>query len=532
MRLQKQHRQQQQQQQHRQRVYIIFCIASIVSIVHVLNQQGVLSNFREVASLEAVQDPTELTPTTSIPTSDSTTIANMVPEIDYNYTFLRHHVDYKTKYPLPDWMEEFLSKQPTGDSQQHHEMLADPSNQFLVMTCYKYRDKGESCGGFTDRLMNLAWNMWAAHQTNRKLLIKYDKPRPLEEFLVPPPPSDHGFNWMMPDGYFPEEWSAWGDRSSQEYKNNRRWDPTIQALNMPKFREQRVIFVNNNLLGKKPINRLEGWDENLWQGVFLRFFQPSREVARRLDLITDPLQIEAGTYSSAHVRAKFPIKTFNQKYGYLKFVGLQWYQADKQVSRLDMTYNMTRRVVSELGNRAVACAVRIMPDTKYVYTASDIQELIEYLKTDSPYWADRDTKNVIPTISWKAFDYEAAISNQTNQTEVISSEIHGWGVSSWEVPTRATVIMRHDYKNPAAHFDHNRYPKSEPSLFGSVVDHWMLAHAGGHSVGVGGFGRFGSVLAGNNLNTRVRHRDYSDVSPSCATSAERKVWKKFIQKKQ
>merc|ERR1712166_1036157 len=167
-----------------------------------------------------------------------------------------------------------------------------------------------------------------------------------------------------------------------------------------------------------------------------------------------------------------------------------------------------------------------MPNTKYVYAASDVKELIEYLKTDSPYWADSDAKQVATTTSWEAFDYEAAIQNQTNQTKVISSETHGWGVSSWQVPTRAKIIMRHDYTDPSGHFDGYRYPKKEPSLFGTVVDCWMLAHAGGHSIGVGGYGRFGAVLAGNNLNTRARHRDYNDVSPSCATSAERKAWKK------
>ena len=103
----------------------------------------------------------------------------MVREIDYNYTFIRYNQDYKVMFPLPQWMEDFLSKQPTGDPQKHHEMLTDPSNKFLVMTCYKYKYGLEDCGGFTDRLYNLVYNMWSAHQTGRKLLIKYVKPRPL-----------------------------------------------------------------------------------------------------------------------------------------------------------------------------------------------------------------------------------------------------------------------------------------------------------------------------------------------------------------
>ena len=110
----------------------------------------------------------------------------------------------------------------------------------------------------------------------------------------------------------------------------------------------------------------------------------------------------------------------------------------------------------------------------------------------------------------------------------MSSAVHGWGVPSWEIPTTAKVIVRHDYNETADHFDNQRFSDPEPpSLMGSVVDYWMFAHARGHSIGVGGFGRFGSVLAGNNRDTRSRHRDDDEVSPSCATSNERKAWKKL-----
>ncbi len=494
------------------------------------NQQPATSN-QQPATNNVTKEPSVQSTLNDNLTIVNTPIANMVPDIHYNYTFLRYPVDYKTKYPLPDWIEEFLSKQPTGDPQQHHEMLTAPSNKFLVMTCYKFYRGVEDCGGFTDRLMNLPWNMWVAHHTNRKLLIRYYKPRPLEEFLVPPPPSDHGFNWMMPDGYFQEEWDAHGSRSWNEYKGERRWMPTIKDLNKPENREKRVIFIQNNLIaarGTHTLRNMGNWTDDLWQGVFFRLFQPSREVARRLDLITEPLQLEAGMYSSAHVRAKFPLKGKVRKIGLLKFVDVPSYRADKATAaKADMTDNVTRAIVSELGNHAIACAVRVKPDTKYVYTASDVSEIIQYLKEDSPYWADDDTKKVAPTISWEAFDYDTAISNRTNQSEVIGQDTHGWGVSSWEIPTRAKVIMRHDYKDPPAHFDSQRYEESQPGLFGTLVDLWMLAHARGHSMGVGGFGRFGSVLAGNNLNTRTRHRDKNEQSPSCATSAERKAWKKL-----
>mmetsp|Transcript_8137 Transcript_8137/g.11623 ORF Transcript_8137/g.11623 Transcript_8137/m.11623 type:complete len:507 (-) Transcript_8137:117-1637(-) len=455
-----------------------------------------------------------------------------VPEINYNYTFIRYDENYKTKYPLPDWMEEFLSRQPTGNVEKHHDMLTDPSNKYIVMTCYKFdgHRQVEDCGGFTDRMFLLPYNIWLAHQTGRKLLIKYYKPRPLEEFLVPPPPADKGFNWMLPDGYFEEEWYNYGNRTPAQYKSDRRTAYKVEDFlsENGRWKNQRIIFINNNLA--IPTTAMpSSWNftrEEHYGAIFRRFFQPSPELARQISLIPELKQ--AGAYASAHMRIKWPRPMPSEIR--LKYTNTKWWLADKGLnSALDMDDKNTSKIITYIADHAVECAVRLMPETDYVYVSSDAIEAMHYLKFDSPYWSD-DNSDGSPPMSWTPFHNETSTTNQTLNTThediIISGQtLHGYGVPSWEIPTNAKILLRHQYNVTSAHFDSQYFENPVPSLYGTFVDLWVMAHAGAFSIDLGGFGRFASVLAGNQRTRRARHRDYTNYSPSCATSEERTLWK-------
>ncbi|MGV7235835.1 MAG: hypothetical protein ACQ9ET_06185, partial [Nitrosomonadaceae bacterium] len=63
---------------------------------------------------------------------------------------------------------------------------------FLISTCLK----GVVCGGTSDRLQDMPYNVLLANQTNRVLLIRWEIPAPLENFLVPP---TGGIDWSITD---------------------------------------------------------------------------------------------------------------------------------------------------------------------------------------------------------------------------------------------------------------------------------------------------------------------------------------------
>jgi hypothetical protein len=135
---------------------------------------------------------------------------------DYDYDFIKYE-DAKERFPLPDWLENFLKTQPVAS---HNNTLSDPDAKFIVLTCHKFQlTQMEDCGGLADSLCLLPSTLWLAHKTGRKLLIKYSKPAPLEHFLIPP--SD-GFDWRLPDGYFDAEWEAYANRTFKEMRDGRK----------------------------------------------------------------------------------------------------------------------------------------------------------------------------------------------------------------------------------------------------------------------------------------------------------------------
>jgi hypothetical protein len=348
----------------------------------------------------------------------------MVPVIDYNYTFLKYDDNnLHTKFPVPDWLDEFLQSQPTAS---HHDTLTSPHNKFLVMTCHKYANNiVEACGGIADRFKLLPYNLWLAHQTGRKLLIKYSKPSPLEDYLVPVPPRlqpkstpaaagasssyydkrGNNFDWRLPDGYLTEEWDAYANRTIDEMKLG-RWQvytPEILLAN-PKWATQKVIFINNNLAMVRTIPKQnavyhdfnnststtaainininttildDAGVSRAWPGIFRRIFQPSPGVAKEIKAAMTTSEVvlpvltslQAGKFVAAHVRARYRVGV--RGVATSKFAPMKFRQGEPRGASLtsnidklggggmDLEDAYTRDIVAQLSDNAVACALRL-----------------------------------------------------------------------------------------------------------------------------------------------------------------------------
>lgn len=70
--------------------------------------------------------------------------------------------------------------------------------RFLISRCFK----NDNCGGTSNRLQDMPYNLMLANQTNRELLVRRERPTNLEHYLVPQP---DGINWTAPDDMFPED---------------------------------------------------------------------------------------------------------------------------------------------------------------------------------------------------------------------------------------------------------------------------------------------------------------------------------------
>ena len=97
---------------------------------------------------------------------------------------------------IPSWMKKYFrwhqSQRQKYVNPEHWN--ASPSNiKYLIMECLEHQPK---CGGTSDRLKPLPTLVRIAAYTNRLLLIHWNRPAMLEEFLLPP---KGGVDWRVPE---------------------------------------------------------------------------------------------------------------------------------------------------------------------------------------------------------------------------------------------------------------------------------------------------------------------------------------------
>jgi len=79
----------------------------------------------------------------------------------------------KKKDDLPQWMEEYFAWHRSTKSSITSSNWND--THYLILSCFESYDH---CGGISDRLRPLPMLVWEAHQSQRLLLIWWNKPKP------------------------------------------------------------------------------------------------------------------------------------------------------------------------------------------------------------------------------------------------------------------------------------------------------------------------------------------------------------------
>lgn len=136
---------------------------------------------------------------------------NMKEKIMKHY---RTPVEILKSAQLPDWVKQYAlwhkeQRQRYLDAIEKNSTADDI--RFLISRCLI----NDHCGGASDRLQDMPYNLMIANQTQRVLLIKWEKPARLEHYLVPPA---GGIDWTIPDGMFKdgENWHLKGKETGQD----------------------------------------------------------------------------------------------------------------------------------------------------------------------------------------------------------------------------------------------------------------------------------------------------------------------------
>lgn len=217
---------------------------------------------------------------------------------------------------FPDWMRTYMDWHSSVVGTLHVDNWQN--YKYLVLRCYR---KDERCGGVSDRLKPVPLMLLAAHRSHRILLIDWDRPCPLQEFLITPV---GGFRWGVPSFMIPLL------REGSYYVITRASN-LIESCS--KF-GSRVLYTHvHDALGGMTQYDDEcgsGSFAQIYHALFRVFFQPSLSVQHLIDkhLVTDPMlaskeTLVEGQYSVAHFRAEYgrevkrhPVlldKTFLQK---------------------------------------------------------------------------------------------------------------------------------------------------------------------------------------------------------------------------
>ena len=189
---------------------------------------------------------------------------------------------------FPDWMNDYFEwhrgvrKKLNKDNWQ--------SYRYLVLRCLTTDEK---CGGASDRLQSFLLGILFASLGERLLLIHWERPSRLEDFLLPP---QGGLDWRVPD---------WLD----EKFNYGRARMIVTTAFKPVTKNSLLVTMRHQQFWPEFYDERKQENERSYEDIFhdvwLRVFQPSLPVQSLIKETMRELQIETGKYVAVHVRAKY-----------------------------------------------------------------------------------------------------------------------------------------------------------------------------------------------------------------------------------
>jgi hypothetical protein len=194
---------------------------------------------------------------------------------------------------LPVWMQTYMD--------WHVETRANLTSQNWNSTRYIYISclaSDTKCGGASDRLQLLPWAVLMAARGNRLLLIRWERPCALEEFLVP-----KDVDWTVPE---------WLWQSVQLYSPHPK---LLMSGGKPSLRHAQaadlIVAIRQQAHdhGKTFYDELKEENEagfyEVFHDVWKAFFQPSPIVQIKIEKTMDDLGLRPRRYIAAHVRQKY-----------------------------------------------------------------------------------------------------------------------------------------------------------------------------------------------------------------------------------
>jgi hypothetical protein len=332
---------------------------------------------------------------------------------------------------LPQWMKDYLTwhqwkRRHWGDLKHWK------SERWLVMQCLMDQD-AKKCGGTSDRLKSFPVLLKIAYQSKRILLIRWTRPAPLEEFLLPPL---GGLDWRVPNNTHLME-------AIHNISNGKRVSPiklikpySVRGVSMLRTRYQTSSAhkVYNDLV----VESGEPTFNTVFPHVWRYFFTPSPPVAAAIRSKLDAHGLVPNGYVAAHLRALYAVEGTEDQ--------------------------PPERYIQMFAENALACATELRPGVP-IFFASDSAEATAH--------AVAIGTGVVPPK-----DYVTGQGSQ-RRTEVAVPPVYS------SVPD----------PNPPWHLDMYLGPPFK--FYDTFVDLYLMALAGCVTYNKGGYGHWAVLIGGN-----------------------------------
>lgn len=349
---------------------------------------------------------------------------------------------------LPTYLKEYLDWHVDVrcflDKRLHQQQPPDDADvMYLVVQCLR---EYHACGGLADRLLPLPIYVLYAYKMKRLLLVRWTRPFPLEEFLVP-----FGINWTVP------HWLVTNIPSDLNTKSAMGVNNLVTKLNSTKVMTvglqigapQLLEFYNNQIM--VDFNDTEYTYQRVYRDLFHSIFALVTPIEELVQNTLIQLNLTPGAYTSVHIRARhhesgllYGNNTID-KSGGLSFSG------------------KTKAKLLSIMDHALKCAATLRPGSPM------------YIATDSHH-----ATNYVIFQNATIYNNSSTYRNSAYPPAQVVGSTH----------TRDPLHL--DEQHTPQH--HSRAPSDYYHIF---ADLWLLGMSQCSAVGVGGFGRLGMYLSYN-----------------------------------
>ena len=208
-------------------------------------------------------------------------------------TFLKDH--WKPKLAKLNQTEaaKFLWDQPDAHT------LSENKIRFFVVRCFRFDRR---CGGLADRLLPLPYLLSVAANTSRVLLIHFQKPALLEEYLTPP---QGGIDWRIPEWLLPA-FHFTPDSRRFKATGNLEWHASYPGDTVVQSIFQSYHYGAETYDERRTPH--EPTFREVLRDAWRVLFTPTPPIQKRIQLELNLMGIRPGHYAAIHVRALYAVK--------------------------------------------------------------------------------------------------------------------------------------------------------------------------------------------------------------------------------